>query len=203
MVKKLSNWSKTKSGTVTHHYEPTNLTELIGIIKDANGSKLRFVGSNMSPNGIAFSNYANGNDNKTDIISAISMKNFNRVINIDTEKKEITAESGVKIQDLIAKLNEKGLGMITIPATTGMTIGGLTQAGCHGTGVGKTTIDNLVKSIKLINAEGDVINLDRTDGDKFFSCQMRVGIFRGAGRGDGEGDRNGIFGRRVEGDGFG
>ncbi len=175
MSLEMRNWSGTAVVTVSGHHEPRDESELSEVIRAAaeSGRKVRFVGSNMSPNGVALA----------DGVVAVSTRRFDRVLEVSKgEKKEsggwVRTQSGVRVEDLLDRLEEKGLTLVAFPATTGMTVGGLIQAGCHGTGASSPPLDELATAVRFVAADGRVHQLsEEEDGAEFLAARCSLGTF--------------------------
>lgn len=69
-----------------------------------------------------------GGSNGTTVSTAL----LDRVVNIDTEKKQMAVQSGMLLRDLIKEAGAAGLALPTSPYFYGVTIGGLLATGAHG-----------------------------------------------------------------------
>ena len=56
-----------------------------------------------------------------------------------------------------------------------MTIGGLIQVAAHGTGISIPSMDETVRELKMVLANGNVVTLDPNDGDKFSAAKVALG----------------------------
>jgi len=63
-------------------------------------------------------------------------------------------------EKLMKALDTEGLTLTSLPATTGMTFGGLIQAGCHGTGAANPPLDELVVSLVLVDSNGNLVRFE-------------------------------------------
>ncbi len=164
----LTNWSGNKTASVSAYHEPETEEEIVSIVKSNGQAKIRAVGSNMSPNGVA----------AADGVVAISTKKLDKVLEVDAAegRERVRTQTGVKIERLLDAMQEKGLTLPTLPATTGMTVGGLVQAGCHGTGAGAPSIDELCVEARLVTADGQVRAMsEERDGEEFLSARCALG----------------------------
>lgn len=96
----------------------------------------------------------------------IDMRGFDDVISIDEEKKEITVQCGItwhKIQEYVDPYN---LSVRIMQTYSNFTVGGSLSVNVHGRYIGEGPVVNSVKSIKLVLADGSVVDaspLENTD----------------------------------------
>ncbi|TRY71664.1 hypothetical protein TCAL_04739 [Tigriopus californicus] len=165
----LVNWSKTKRNQVQEYYEPNDRAEIQRIIQINQGRKIRLLGSNMSPNGIG------PGSNKGIALSTIRL---NQILDLDGNNQLVRVEPGVKIEQLLEFLAKSKLTLHNLPSTNGMTIAGLVQTSCHGTGLHLATLEEALTEIKVINAKGDeVILTEANNGILFHSAKCSLGTF--------------------------
>lgn len=166
-AKLLVNWSKTKTSQIQEYYEPKNKGEIQRIIQANHGQKIRVVGANMSPNGIGPGSNI-----------ALSTIHLNKILDLDETNQLVRVEPGVKIGDLLEFLAKSKLTLHNLPCTNGMTMAGLVQASCHGTGLHLATLEEALVEIKVINAKGDeVILTEANNGILFHSAKCSLGTF--------------------------
>lgn len=99
---------------------------------------------------------------------AISTAKFNSMVEIDKEKMEVTADSGVGLRNLIDKIEEAGLSLVAAPYWEGASLGGIINTGSHGSswwGKGGAVHDyvvrlNLVVPAGLADGFAKVLKLD-------------------------------------------
>ena len=56
-----------------------------------------------------------------------------------------------------------------------MTIGGLIQTGAHGTGTSIPSMDEFVKEIKMMDANGTILTLNDKDAETFKAAKVSLG----------------------------
>lgn len=119
------NWARTFRCRPRRYVEPTSIESLRSILNEVNSSqsKIRVIGCAHSPSALCMSN---------DVL--ISMKNFNRILNIDEIRKEIHCESGVLISTLNELLPQHQLSLPVQGSVSGLTIAGVISTATHGSG---------------------------------------------------------------------
>jgi L-galactono-1,4-lactone dehydrogenase len=87
-----------------------------------------------------------------------------------------TVEAGINIEELLAVLdNQYGLSLNNIPCVTGMQIGGLIQTGSHGTGIAVQPVNESVIGLKMVDANGNEIEMSEANGDRFHEAKCSLG----------------------------
>ncbi|OQR97809.1 L-gulonolactone oxidase [Achlya hypogyna] len=149
-----TNWSATHSCHPTKVYHPESLQELVSIVAHhhAQKKKLRCMGSGVSPNGLGFSD-----------ASILTMSAFDRILEIDVAKKQVTVESGVVVGDLLTHLRSHGLTLQNVASIREQSIAGVTQAGCHGTGAAIPPMEEQIVSMEVLTPAEGLVTLDASD----------------------------------------
>ncbi len=166
----VKSWFGEKCATFANYHEAEHIRPLSSFV--SNNKKIRVVGNVMSPNGVALE--------EGDDVAAVCMKKFNRKIIVAKEAKLVEAHAGVTLKQLLETLDEYNMTIPGVCATTEPTLGGLIQAGCHGSGFDLefgAPLDQLVKKIKIMDHDGLLDDLSNEDGDKFLSARCGLGSF--------------------------
>lgn len=119
------NWARTFHCRPRLYVEPTSIDSLRTILEDinTNKSKVRVIGCAHSPSALSMSN---------DVL--ISMKHFNKIIEIDEIKQEIHCESGVLLSTLNEILPQYNLSLPVQGSISNLTIAGVISTATHGSG---------------------------------------------------------------------
>jgi L-galactono-1,4-lactone dehydrogenase len=160
------NWSGTHHCQPKRLYQPETHEQVEAIVEEAarTKTKLRCIGSGLSPNGIAF-----------DSDGMISLSLMDKILSIDAEGMTVTVQSGARVQDVADKIREKGLTLLNYASIREQTIGGFTQIGAHGTGAGIPSVDDSVVRLKLVTPALGTIVLSRDSNPKLFEL-AKVGL---------------------------
>jgi len=102
---------------------------------------------------------------KTDGL-AIDMKQLNKVLHIDDEKKTIKAEGGIMLKDMFEALKPHKLAIATMPNVNMISLAGAVSNGTHGTNITHGTFADLVEEIELIDYRGKMWTLRRDATDE-------------------------------------
>lgn len=77
----------------------------------------------------------------------ISTQNYDRGIEINSEKMVVTVDSGVGLRDMIDTISKAGLSLVASPYWEGVSVGGMISTGAHGSswwGKGGAVHDHVV-----------------------------------------------------------
>jgi D-arabinono-1,4-lactone oxidase len=172
-------------------FHPQNEDEIIKIVKYASKNKkqVRVRGSNHSyPPSIYTDNYLKNpfNDGEVNII----LDRYTQVLEVDTEKREITAQAGIHLgldpQDPLSKFSNSlaytaSIHGWALPMTGGIThqnLGGFMLTGSAG-GSTHFSFHDAVQRIRIIDGMGTVQEFERDDQDennKFWAVGISVGL---------------------------
>jgi len=158
-----SNWSGNQKWTPSAVIEPRNKEELVSFLSTTTSS-IRAVGTLHS-----FS------DCQKTTGTMIKMTNLNKIIHLDLEKKQITVEAGIILEDLYEFLHAHELALEGIPNTADVTLGGSVCNCTHGTGIESGTLCDSVVSIEVLTAKGESLRASRDDEKKDLFEALLVG----------------------------
>ncbi|XP_034517220.1 L-gulonolactone oxidase isoform X3 [Ailuropoda melanoleuca] len=123
---KFQNWARTYGCCPEMYYQPTSVEEVREVLALARqqNRRVKVVGGGHSPSDIAC----------TDGFM-IHMGKMNRLLQVDTEKKQVTVEAGILLADLHPQLGKHGLALSNLGAVSDVTAGGVIGSGTHNTGI--------------------------------------------------------------------
>ena len=140
-----------------------NQQELSAIVKKYNKGIIRVSGGHHTFNDISITNDT--------IIRTYNLKN---VLEINKQKKTITVEVGILLQDLNLCLKDNGLALHILPAIPYQSLGGVVATSSHGSRWNMGSMSSAVLEMTLILADGSVRTFKR--GDPFFrAVQVNLG----------------------------
>lgn len=148
-------------------HRPDNQQELEQIVSHAHkaGTSIRPVGTFLSPNGIASSDGG-----------MVAMSNLDRIINVDSERQEITVEGGVVVSTVLEALEPYGLTLANFSSIKEQQMAGWTQVAAHGTGARLPTVDEMIVRMKLITPAQGVLDLSDTSESRELFRLARCGL---------------------------
>ena len=136
---------------------PKNLDQLRKYIK----RKYTIIGNLRS-----YGDSCTGNKNK------ISLKNFNKILKIDKQKKIVEVQSGVKLSYFYKELLKSKLVLKCAPGCKFVTIGGIIANDIHGKLIAKNNLKDHILSLKIINNKNKVITCSRYKNKKLFDLTI-------------------------------
>ena len=159
-----ANWGRTHSCRPAERATPRNERELIELVRRARKKRLalKVVGAAHSWSDIAL----------TDGL-LVSLDRLDRLLAIDRERNEVVVEAGIRLKDLNRALEAEGLALPILGSISEQSIAGVISTGTHGSSLEWGNLSTLVTGMRLVTAEGDVLEL--YDGDERL-CAARVGL---------------------------
>jgi FAD/FMN-containing dehydrogenase len=125
---------------------PVSIAEICAAVKNAKGA-ISIGGSRHSQGG----QIATGHSLHLD------MRSFNKIVAFDPEKKTITVQAGITWRDIQDKIDPYNLSVSIMQSYANFTVGGSLSVNCHGRYVGAGPIILSVKGIKVVLADGSVV----------------------------------------------
>mgnify|MGYP001219499511 FL=1 len=108
----------------------------------------------------------------------ISLKNFNKIKELNVEKNYICVESGIKISEIIESIFQKNISLYAIPGGEHVTIGGAIGGNVFGKDSknSNTSFGDSIISLKIISYDGEVREINKENKD-FFNFVGSFGFF--------------------------
>ena len=104
--------------------------------------------------------------------SHISLKNFNKIIKIDKNKKYIEVEAGIYLLDLLKFCVKKGFTLACMPGCKYVTLGGMLANNVSGKLPQKNKIKHHVISLKLLNNQNKILECSNKKNKKLFDLTI-------------------------------
>jgi len=157
------NWSGGLSCQPAGRHDITSEAQLSDILASTRGP-IRPVGS-----GHSFSPLV-PTDGHLVVIDQLS-----GILDYDNNSMQATFGAGSRLGDLGDPLYELGQGMMNLPDIDRQTVAGATATGTHGTGIQFKSLSGYITALRLITPQGEVMDLDESDGDLFDAARVNVG----------------------------
>jgi FAD/FMN-containing dehydrogenase len=134
--------------------------ELQQWIKEENrkGETIAIAGMQHSQGGQTL--YPNG--------TLLDMKGYNRILDFQPDKKKITVQSGATWADIQRRINPFGLSLKVMQSQNIFTVGGSLSVNVHGRDIRYGSLVDTVESFRLLIADGEIINVSRTENSEWF-----------------------------------
>ncbi len=97
------------------------------------------------------------------------------ILDYDNTSMQATFGAGSRLGDLGAPLQEIGQGMMNLPDIDRQTVAGATATGTHGTGIRFKSLSGYITALRLITAQGEMLDIDERDGDLFDAARVNLG----------------------------
>jgi len=118
---------------------------------------------------IAGSRHSQGGQTYTDGALVFDMKGFNRMLALDEKAKTLTAQAGATWDDVQHYVNPRGLAVKVMQSSYVFTLGGTLSANAHGRDIATTSVVETVESFRLLLADGQLLDVSRTQNPELFS----------------------------------
>ena len=158
-----SNWSGGQTCRPAGRYDIASEDQLIELLNSTSGP-IRPIGS-----GHSFSPLI-PTDGHLVIIDQLS-----GILDYDSSTLQATIGAGSRLGDLGVALDDIGQGMLNLPDIDRQTLAGATATGTHGTGITLQSLAGNITSLRLVTPEGEIGDIDASDGDLFDAVRVNVG----------------------------
>ncbi len=162
-MRAINNWAKNVCVRPRQYLEPRSVDELREIIRSS--EKLRVVGS-----GHSWSEAIVTDD------TLVSLKNLREVVEVDAERKQITAQAGIKLFEINYELDKRGLALKNLGSIATQSLAGAIATGTHGTGADFQCLASQVASFKMLDADGREHSFNKAD-ENFYAMLIGLGGF--------------------------
>ena len=160
-----SNWSGSVATTPQHILRPRDEAELAAAVAAADRVRATGAGHSFMPlcatDGLL-----------------VNLEEMPGTLRIAPDRRTITAPAGWSLKKLTAALWGEGLSLANQGDVNPQSLAGSTSTGTHGTGRGLGSLATLVRSFRLMRADGSVIRVSPTEEPELFEAQrLSLGLF--------------------------
>ena len=161
-----SNWAGNQRTELVGLNLPRTEIELQQIVHRAfkNSQRVKAVGAGHSFTGIALAEQ-----------QLIDLTNYSEIVEIDSQRCLVTVQAGMQLSVLNIFLHQHGLAMPNLGDISYQTIAGAISTSTHGTGAQLTGLAGQVESLRIILADGSIVDCSATANRELFDC-ARVGL---------------------------
>ena len=167
MKKKWKNWTGNQTATTEGIFVPKSEDEITSLIGKgvANRWKIRPVGSSHSFNSICV----------TDGL-LISLDHFSKVVDVNSDRLQVTAGGGITLSALNIELDKHGLALPNLGDIDSQTLAGAISTGTHGTGKNFSSISAAVVGIRIATGDGAIIEVSKSHNPEILeSARVSLG----------------------------
>jgi FAD-linked oxidoreductase len=162
-----TNWGRNQTCAPARIARPSSEDELVALVKDAadKEQRVKAVGAGHSFTAIAC----------TDGV-LVDLSGYGRVLDHDTATGRVTVEAGIPLHRLSDELDARGLALENMGDIDQQSVSGATQTATHGTGLRFGNLSSQVVGMRLVTADGSVLELSgERDPDTFRAAQVGLG----------------------------
>jgi hypothetical protein len=109
----------------------------------------------------------------------IDMRQFDKILNVSPAEKTITVQSGTRWRQIQERIDEADLSIAIMQSYANFTVGGSLSVNVHGRYVGRGPIISSVRSMKVVLADGTLVEASRAQNPDIFNAV--VGGYDGLG----------------------
>ncbi len=120
------------------------------------------------PISIGGGRYSMGGQIATENALFIDMRGMNKVVAFSKEKKEITVQAGMTWKEIQDYIDPYDLSLMIMQSYHNFSVGGSLSVNCHGRYVGAGPLIYSVKSIRIVLADGRLVDANPTDNADIF-----------------------------------
>lgn len=147
---------------------PTTIEEIQAAVK-----------SHTGPISIGGGRYSMGGQTATERALQIDMRTFNKVVHFDPAQRQITVQTGMRWRDIQDVIDPQDLSIKIMQTYSNFTVGGSLSVNVHGRYIGEGPLVRSVDSIKVVLADGSLVEASPTKNkDIFYSA---IGGYGGIG----------------------
>ena len=168
---RLTNWSSTHEASPRRVYEPRSAQEVVRVLQlhHHTHTKVRPVGTALSPNGIGLSSSSSDN-----LLSLTFLDH----VEVDVERKLVTVGAGARVSTVLSALAKHGLTLENFSSIQEQQLGGWTQVSAHGTGITLPPVDEMIVRLQLATPTEGLMTMRAGLGghDDFVFRHAKVGL---------------------------
>ncbi|WP_260412515.1 FAD-binding protein [Alkalihalobacillus sp. TS-13] len=98
----------------------------------------------------------------------LDMTEYNKILDFDKGQKTITVQSGATWDDIQQYINKHVLAIKVMQSQNIFTVGGSISVNAHGRDIREGSLISTVNSFRILNADGEIINVSREKNSELF-----------------------------------
>ncbi|KAG8201925.1 hypothetical protein JTE90_027402 [Oedothorax gibbosus] len=157
------NWAETFDCKPELFFAPKTQEEVAEILELARDEhkKVRVVGCRHSPSDIACTSGF-----------MISLLNFNKILEIDKNKRQVKVQAGMTLGDLNDSIYSHNLALPVQGSISSITVGGAISVATHGTGIEFGSISSSVTEMDLMLSNGSILTVSSDKDLELFQAAL-------------------------------
>lgn len=161
MIEHPSNWAANYFYGAAEIYEPEKIEQIQDLVYRS--SKIKALGTRHSFNDIA--------DSPGELIS---LKHFNKIMNLDREHSTVTVEAGVRYGELARWLDGEGFALHNLASLPHISVAGACATATHGSGDRNGNLATAVSALEVVTANGELSFISR-ENENFEGAVVGLG----------------------------
>lgn len=163
MMSNPRNWAGNYIYRAAQIHQPETIEQIQELI--TRGHKVKALGTRHSFNDIA--------DSPGDLIS---LERFDKILELDQERRTVTVQAGVRYGNLARRLHAQGYALHNLASLPHISVAGACATGTHGSGDRQGNLATAVSGIELVTGTGDAVVLSREqDREQFEGAVVGLG----------------------------
>lgn len=156
-------WAKTFYSRPELYIQPESVAEIQKIVTLARRCRRRLVtvGSGHSPSDLTCSSSW-----------ILNLDNFRRILSFSSETGVVTVEAGIRLWQLGDELEKRGLMLPNLGSIDSQSIAGVISTGTHGSSLRFGLLSDLVQSLSIMLANGQVVRCSETNNPSLFRAAL-------------------------------
>jgi len=142
---------------VSRVIQPTTVEEVVAALQSTTG-----------PVSIGGGRYSQGGQISWPGSLHLDMRRFDKVLALDEARKRITVQAGITWHRIQEQIAPRGLAIRIMQTYSNFTVGGSLSVNVHGRYIGEGPLVRSVESIKLVLADGSVVEASPTTNSELF-----------------------------------
>jgi xylitol oxidase len=155
MINQPRNWAGNYAFRAAQFHEPETVEQIQELV--SRSPKIKALGTRHSFNDIA--------DSPGDLIS---LKHFDKIIELDQERRTVTVEAGVRYGQLASWLHAEGYALHNLASLPHISVAGACATATHGSGDRHGNLATAVSALEMVQANGNTCNLTRVNQPQEF-----------------------------------
>jgi alditol oxidase len=152
MIESTSNWAGNYFYGATQIHQPETVEQIQELAYRS--SKIKALGTRHSFNDIA--------DSPGDLIS---LKHFDKIIQLDREHRTVTVEAGVRYGELCRWLDREGFALHNLASLPHISTAGACATATHGSGDRLGNLATAISGMEIVTANGELVAITRASED--------------------------------------
>jgi L-gulonolactone oxidase len=159
-MSRVENWARTYFSTPRVLQQVDSVEDLAAGLRQAReqGASVRILGAAQSPSDIAMSDE-----------TLLVIRGLNRVREIDRERCEVVAETGITLGELSLALDQEGLALSSLGSILRQTLGGAAATGTHGTGLEYGSVPTWIREFEMLTVDGTLTRASASEHSELFT----------------------------------